>query len=82
MLGDGSLLHRAVEFLIGVVMPSADAYARRIVPLLFAKELDARTGLMFGGKANPILPTEGMTEAYVAKPIDTSEKLLENALKR
>jgi NAD(P)-dependent dehydrogenase (short-subunit alcohol dehydrogenase family) len=82
MLGDGSLLHRAVEFLIGVVMPSADAYARRIVPLLFAKEIDTRTGLMFGGKASPILPTEGMTEAHVAQLIDTSEKLLEGALKR
>jgi NAD(P)-dependent dehydrogenase (short-subunit alcohol dehydrogenase family) len=82
MLGEGSLLHRAVEFLIGAIMPSADTYARRIVPLLFAKELDTRTGLMFGAKANPILPTEGMTEAHVAQLIGASEALLEDALKR
>jgi NAD(P)-dependent dehydrogenase (short-subunit alcohol dehydrogenase family) len=77
MLGDGSLLHTVVEFFIGVFMPSADDYARRIVPLLFAKELEGRSGVMFGAKATPILPTEGMTETHVATLITASQKLVE-----
>lgn len=81
MLGDGSVLHTVVEFFIGLFMPSADDYARRIVPLLFAKELDARSGVMFGAKATPILPTEGMTEAHVAQLINASEMLVDAVVK-
>jgi NAD(P)-dependent dehydrogenase (short-subunit alcohol dehydrogenase family) len=81
MLGDGSLLHTVVEFLIGLLMPSADEYARRVVPLLFARELEGRSGVMFGAKATPILPSEGMTEAHVERLISASQKLIEPVLK-
>ena len=81
MLGEGSFLHTVVEFGIGLLMPSADDYARRIVPVLFARELEGRTGVMFGAKGNPILPSEGMTESYVAQLISASQKLVTTALK-
>lgn len=81
MLGDGSLMHTVVEFFIGLFMPSADDYARRIVPVLFAKELDVRSGVMFGAKGTPILPTEGMTEAHVTRLIDASQRLLDDVLR-
>lgn len=81
MLGEGSFLHTVVEFGIGLLMPSADDYARRIVPVLFAKELEGRTGVMFGAKGNPILPSEGMTESSVAQLISASQKLVTTALK-
>lgn len=41
ILGEGSMAHRLVEALIGVVTQSPQAYAERIVPLLFAPELEA-----------------------------------------
>jgi NAD(P)-dependent dehydrogenase (short-subunit alcohol dehydrogenase family) len=81
-LGEQSLKHRVAEFFIGLLMQSPESYAERIVPLLFAPELDQRTGVMFGAKANPILPTEGLTEAYVAKFIAGSEALVARAVGR
>ncbi len=81
MLGDGSVLHRVVEFFIGVFMPSPEDYARRIVPLLFAKELEGRSGAMFGAKGTAILPTEGMTEAQVAQLIGASQKLVDDVVR-
>ena len=78
----GGIMHRVVEFFIGLFTQSAEGYAKRIVPLLFAKELDARNGVMFGHKANPILPSKGMTDAYVGQFIDASQQLVEKALLR
>lgn len=82
MLGGGGIMHRVVEFFIGLFTQSAEGYAKRIVPLLFAKELDDRNGVMFGHKANPILPSKGMTDAYVGRLIDASQQLVDNALLR
>jgi NAD(P)-dependent dehydrogenase (short-subunit alcohol dehydrogenase family) len=78
----GGIMHRVVEFFIGLFTQSAESYAKRIVPLLFAEELDAHNGVMFGHKANPILPSKGMTDAYVGQLIDSSQQLVENALLR
>jgi hypothetical protein len=80
--GGGGFLHSVVEFFIGLFTQSAEGYAKRIVPLLFAKELDDRNGVMFGHKANPILPSKGMTDAYVGRFMDASQQLVENALLR
>jgi NAD(P)-dependent dehydrogenase (short-subunit alcohol dehydrogenase family) len=73
-MGEGSVTHRVVEFFIGLFMQSPDAYAERIVPLLFAPELEGRSAVMFGAKANAILPTEGMDAARAAALISASEK--------
>ena len=59
-LGDGSLTHKLVETAVGLFMQSPKTYAKRMVPLLFAEDLEGRTGLMFGHKAQPILPTPNM----------------------
>ncbi len=80
LLGDGSLAHRLVESAIGVFMQSPETYARRMVPLLFAPELEGRTGLMFGHKSQPILPTRGFDGAYVDRYLSASEALLRRAL--
>jgi len=78
-LGDGSLKHRLAEFMIGLMMPSAARYAAWMVPLLFAKDLEAHAGKMFGQKANPILPTETLDGARVAAFMEASEALLVKA---
>ena len=78
-LGEGSLVHRLTEFFIGLVMPSAERYAERIVPALFAPELDGRSGVMVGAKGHAILPTPGLEPAHVDAFIAASEALLERA---
>ncbi|MFO0618520.1 MAG: SDR family NAD(P)-dependent oxidoreductase [Polyangiaceae bacterium] len=74
--GHGSLRHRAVEFLIGLFTPTPEKYAGRIVPLLFAPELEGRTGVMFNQKAHAIRPTEALTPTRVAALIEESEQLI------
>ena len=80
MLGDGSITHKLVETIVGIFMQSPETYAKRMVPLLFAPELEGRTGLMFGHKAQPILPTQGLDSAYIDRYLSVSEALLRRAL--
>jgi hypothetical protein len=51
-----------------------------MVPLLFAPELEGRTGLMFGHKAQPIKPTQGLDSAYIHRYLSASDALLRRAL--
>ncbi len=46
-----------VEFLTAFMTVSPDVYARRIVPLLIAPNLNDRSGAMFNTKAEAILPS-------------------------
>jgi len=78
-MGEGSLKHRLAEALIGLLTPTPERYAARIVPLLFAPELDGRTGAMFGKKGTAILPTEGFDAAHVARFAVGLDELLERA---
>ncbi len=81
-LGPGSFVHRATEMLIGLMMPTAEQYAERVVPLLFAPELEGRSGAMIGKKGTAILPTDGLDEPHVARFIEASEGLVQRALTR
>jgi NAD(P)-dependent dehydrogenase (short-subunit alcohol dehydrogenase family) len=75
-VGEGTLRHRAIEWLIGLFTPSPERYAQRIVPLLVAPELDGHSGRLFGQKGQAVLPTEGFTPAYAARFLDAAENLL------
>jgi NAD(P)-dependent dehydrogenase (short-subunit alcohol dehydrogenase family) len=79
-LGEGSITHKLVETAVGLLMQSPEAYAKRMVPLLFAPELEGRTGLMFGHKAQPIRPTQGLDRGYIDRYMSASEALLRRAL--
>jgi hypothetical protein len=79
-LGEGSLMHRLAEVVVGLAGPSPKVYAARIVPLLFADDLDGRTALMFNNKAQVILPTAGLGMDYSDRYLDTSEALLRRAV--
>ena len=79
-LGAGSLKHRITETLIGLFTMSPEKYAEHIVPLLFAPELEGRSGVMFNQKGNAILPSEALTESRVDEIIKASEQLLGRAL--
>ena len=80
LLGDGSITHKLVETAVGPLMQSPETYAKRMVPLLFARELEGRTGLMFGHKAQPILPTQGLDSVYIHRYLSASDALLRRAL--
>jgi hypothetical protein len=71
---------QVIETLIGALTKSPETYAKRMVPLLFAPELEERTGLMFDAKAQPILPTRGFSDAYVDRFLSASEALLQRVL--
>jgi NAD(P)-dependent dehydrogenase (short-subunit alcohol dehydrogenase family) len=79
-MGEGSILHRLTETLIGLLSQSADAYAKRLVPLLFAPDLDGRTGMMFDNKAQPILPSRGLDKDRIDRFMTASHTLLQRAL--
>jgi NAD(P)-dependent dehydrogenase (short-subunit alcohol dehydrogenase family) len=80
LLGAGSWKHRLIEGIIGLLTPTPEGYAERIVPLLGAPELDGRSGAMFGKKGTAILPTEGFDAAHVQRFIAGLDELLERAL--
>lgn len=90
-LGEGSTTHTLSETAIGILAQSPESYARRVVPILFAPELEGRTGLMFDSRTRremphggdqPILPTQGLDKSYVDRYLTASEALLRRALNR
>ncbi|HEY4409240.1 MAG TPA: SDR family NAD(P)-dependent oxidoreductase [Acidimicrobiia bacterium] len=87
-LGAGSVKHKLTEATIGIlgrtrVVPGVSTprmFAKRIVPLLFAPELEGKSGIVFNSKAQPILPTRGLDRAYIDRFLSASEVLLRRAL--
>lgn len=79
LFGEGSLKHRLVEGLIGLITPTPERYAARVVPLLVAPELSGHSGAMFGKKGTAILPTDGFDAAHVQRFIEGLDGLLARA---
>lgn len=65
LLGAGTLKSRFLEGLIGILSPSAEEYAKRMVPLMCATHLDGHSGAMFNRKGKAILPSNGLTQEHV-----------------
>ncbi len=80
--GEGTLRQRVVEAMIGLVTPTPATYADRVVPLLFAPELENRSGALFNQKADAILPRPTMTPAHVAAFVAESEALVARAARQ
>jgi NAD(P)-dependent dehydrogenase (short-subunit alcohol dehydrogenase family) len=76
MLGENSLKHRAMEWVVGLLTPSVESYAEHVVPLLVSPGIESRSGSMFDRKARAIMPSAVMTHGYVKDIIDSSEKLI------
>lgn len=75
-LGGSKFVFALLEGLIGLMTPTADDYAKRIAPLLVAPELEARSGALFNGKAQAILPSPGLVPAHVAAFLNESQALV------
>jgi hypothetical protein len=78
--GQDSIRHRITEGIIGILTMSADTYAGRIVPLLFATDIESASGAFFNQKGIAILPSESMTPSYVNEYMEASDKLLMRVL--
>jgi len=81
-LGDGSIKHRVVEFLIGVFSMTAEKYAQRTFPLLVSPDLEGRSPAMFNQKGLAIEASAVMTSDYVKRFIRASESLIDRATSR
>jgi NAD(P)-dependent dehydrogenase (short-subunit alcohol dehydrogenase family) len=80
LLGPGSIKHRLVEALIGLVTISPEEYAAYTVPLLFAPELTTHGGALFNQKGEAIFPSEALTPERVGAFQAASEALLSRAI--
>lgn len=65
-----------LEKVLGWFITKPEEYAERIAPVLFAKELNGRSGAMFDAKGNPILPTASLDAGHLRSFIGASEALV------
>lgn len=75
-LGHNKLLFGALEWAIGLFSKNVHTYARRMVPLMAASELESRTGLMFNDKAQAIEPSPGLTAEHRLQFLRASDALV------
>lgn len=76
LLGENSLKHRTMEWIIGLLTPNVESYAKQVVPLLVSPGIEGHSGTMFDSKARAIMPSAAMTPGYVKEVIDSSEQLI------
>lgn len=76
-LGKDTFKSRFVEWIIGLMNPSAEIYAERLIPLLISPDLEAHSGAMFDHKGFAILPSPKLTNpSHVKAFIAASEALV------
>lgn len=63
LLGANTLKFRLLEWMIGLLLQSAETYAEQLAPLLVSPDLDGHSGGMFDRKGFPIRPTPKLTTA-------------------
>lgn len=81
MLGEGSLVQGAAEFVIGLMVESVEDYSERIAPLFVSPDIEAQSGALFNRHGDPICPSRELTDAAnLQKVIEASEKLTSRAL--
>jgi NAD(P)-dependent dehydrogenase (short-subunit alcohol dehydrogenase family) len=78
-LGEGSTKSRMIEWMIGLVTPSAKAYAELLVPLLVSPELEGHSGAMFNQKGLAIFPSPKLSDGHVKDFLAASEALVSRA---
>ncbi|WP_036170010.1 SDR family NAD(P)-dependent oxidoreductase [Massilia sp. 9096] len=79
LFGKGSLKSAVAETLIGLFTPTAETYARRILPLLSSPDIERHSGAMFDRKGHAIMPSEALTRDYIARFMRGSEALIARA---
>lgn len=80
LLGGNKFLFALLEGLIGVFTPTAETYARRIVPLMLNSQINGFTGTLFNNKGQAIHPSAGLTGAHIRAFLTESRTLVERAV--
>jgi hypothetical protein len=79
--GKDSLKSRVAEFFIGLMTPTPEQYAERMVPLLVSPDLEKESGAMFDQKGFAVMPSPKVTEdAHRGAFLAESQQLVERAL--
>ena len=81
-LGKDSIKSRVTEFFIGLMTPTPEQYAERMVPLLVSADLESHSGAMFDQKGQAVLPSAEVTvESHRGAFLAESQQLVERALR-
>ncbi|MEM5717746.1 hypothetical protein AAGC89_04445 [Proteus mirabilis] len=65
-----------IEGLIGMLNPTPEQYAARIVPLLVTPDIEGRSGAMFDKKGQAIQASVGLSENHIRTFLEASEALV------
>jgi NAD(P)-dependent dehydrogenase (short-subunit alcohol dehydrogenase family) len=80
LFGPGTLKSRLAEWTIGLVTPSAEHYAERVVPLLVSPDLEAHSGTIFDRRGDAVLASPQLTDTgYRQRFLQASEALVGRA---
>lgn len=80
LFGKNTLLKSITEGMTGFMTAEPEDYAKRVLPLLLAPELENQSTAMFNNKGEPILPSPKSTErAYALALTTASEGLIARA---
>jgi hypothetical protein len=80
LFGGDTLLYRFIEWMTGLLAPSAETYAERLTPLLVSPDIEGHSGAMFDRKGLAFLPTPKLTDScYVQAFMAASEALVSRA---
>ncbi len=77
--GSDTLRFKVIERIIGLLTPTAEAYAERLGPVILAPDLDEKSGVHFNAKGVAIAPSTVMTVEHVERLITASEELLKRS---
>lgn len=70
-----------IEGLTGFMTIKPEVYSERIVPLLVSPDIEGKSGAMFNNKAEAILPSAKVAEAFYTRAlVEASERLVGRAL--
>ncbi len=73
--GEDSIKGKVIETLIGWFTPSAEDYAKKIIPLFVAPEISSRSGSLFNRKGEAILRSPELTGSVIENFAASSAKL-------
>jgi NAD(P)-dependent dehydrogenase (short-subunit alcohol dehydrogenase family) len=79
LLGANTFRYRFVEWVIGLMTPSAESYAQHLMPLLVSPGLEGHSGAMFDRKGFAVLPSPQLTNEHVEAFLAASEALVTRA---
>lgn len=81
--GKETLKSRFMEWMIGLMTPTPEGYAERLLPLLVSADLEGHSGAMFNRKGDAILPSPKLTDrAHVEAFLTASEGLISRSKAR